>query len=198
MQKRFTHNLDLFLFSLLNLIFFLLFHHIFDNPDSFYSQNFCHDLPHSANFIEYSHLVFFVIFFLSFVFKSCLLTIENQEKLLTKALSCLMNMSLFSSFFVYVGMYFNLFYVYFHSSNDCMSLGNLVLSDIIVSSICYTILILYRLCFKALFKNSNYEAAFDREQSIQNSRIKSGIRMNGSKYGTMREHDEERFSEEEE
>ena len=79
-----------------------------------------------------------------------------------------------------------------------MSLGNLVLSDIIVSSICYTILILYRLCFKALFKNSNYEAAFDREQSIQNSRIKSGVRMNGSKYGTMREHDEERFSEEEE
>jgi len=101
---------------------------------------------------------------------------------------CLMNMSLFSSFFVFVGIYLDIIYTYVNSSDDCMKLGQLVLADIIVSIISYGFVVTYRLCFKAMLTNM---PDYEREMALSASKIKSGISKSGNKekYGTMNDED---------
>ncbi len=184
MQKRFSINLDLLSFSLLNFLFFLCFFVIFQDPSTFTTKT-CSELPKPSQMIEYMHLAIFAIFMIAFVMKSCMFTLENDDKCVIKAMKCVINLSLFMSFFAFNVFLMNLFYIYFKKDEDCLILNKIVLSDIIVMSIGYGVLLIYRLCCKAML-NEGIEGNWKKNGNAMHLSQKAK-KNNGKKgrYGTM-------------
>lgn len=146
-------NLDLFLFSVINVIFFIFYYKFFQESHD-YSANHCSELPRVSKYMEFGHLAVFAIFCLSFLVKSFLITWRNKEESVSKYTSCLLNMSVFLSSIALIGILLNLFYVYYTLGEECEELNKVVLSDIVVLSVCLLVFIIYRLCLKAIIKSN--------------------------------------------
>ena len=190
MHIRFLINLDLLSFSLLNLLFFMIFYLIFQDSSTFTTKS-CSELPRPCQLIEYTHLAVAVIFMLAFLLKSCMFTLENEDKCGVKLMKCMINLSLFTSFLVFNVFLLNLFYIYYQRDEDCLVLNKTVLADFIVISLGYAVLIVYRLCFKAILNQGGLEKEWRKGGTMHMSQIEKKKRGSTGKYGTMPDYDQD-------